>query len=297
MAALTDVLRLSQGMTLKNAMAGLALGGGKTVIIADPATQKTPALMHAIGRAIEQLGGRYITGEDVGTSAEDMLEIRKETSHVLGLPVSAGGSGDPSPSTAYGCFEGIKAAVRHRLGRDGVDGLGVALQGLGHVGYQLGGLLAGSGAKLIVTDMREDTVERAVSELGAKAVPPDAIYDAEADIFAPCALGAVINDNTLGRLKVSIIAGAANNQLATPAHGAALRKREILYAPDYVINAGGIIQLAAEMNKEPQDAAHARVRAIGDTLATVFKSADMQEIPTSEAADRLAAQRILATAA
>jgi leucine dehydrogenase len=292
--AARDVLRLSKGMTLKNAMAGLPLGGGKAVIIADPAVDKTPALMQAMGRAIEKLGGRYITGEDVGTAPEDMVEIRKETSHVLGLPVSAGGSGDPSPSTAIGVLEGMKAAARHRLGKDTLAGLSVALQGLGHVGFALAGLLAREGAKLIVADTREATIERAISELGAMAVQPNAIYDAEADIFAPCALGAVLNSGTIPRLKASIVAGAANNQLATAADGAALRAREILYAPDYVINAGGIIQLSAERTGETHEAVAARLRAIGGTLTAIFEAADMQDLPTGEAADRIAEQRILA---
>ncbi len=296
-AALTDVLRLSKGMTFKNAMAGLPLGGGKTVVIADPQKDKTPAMLRALGRAIEQLGGLYTTGEDVGSSAEDMAEIRKETRHALGLPVSAGGSGDPSPSTALGCFEGICAAVRHKWGRDDLDGLRVAVQGLGHVGYRLAAMLAKAGAKLIVTDMREEAAARAVAEFGAEAVAPDAIYEAEADIFVPCALGAVINDETLPRLRAGIVAGAANNQLAAPAHGAALRERGILYAPDYVINAGGVIQLAGELTGETAEAVEVRVRAIGATLSAVFEAADTQDIPTSEAADRLAVQRILAAMA
>jgi leucine dehydrogenase len=292
--AVRDALRLSKGMTLKNAMAGLPLGGGKAVIFADPATQKTPALMQAMGRAVETLGGRYITGEDVGTAPEDMVEIRKETRHVLGLPVSAGGSGDPSPSTALGVLEGMKAAAKHRLDKDTLDGLTVALQGLGHVGFRLAGLLAEEGAKLIVTDTREATIEHAVSDFGATAVSPEAIYDAEADIFAPCAMGAVLNADTIPRLKVSIVAGAANNQLATAADGAVLREKGILYAPDYVINAGGIIQLSAERTGETRKAVTARLRAIGGTLAAVFQAADMQDLPTGEAADRIAEQRIVA---
>lgn len=292
-AALTDVLRLSQGMTLKNAMAGLPFGGGKTVVIADPATDKTPALFQAIGRAVESLGGRYITGEDVGTASEDMVEIRKATAHVLGLPESAGGSGDPSPSTALGCLEGIKAAARHRLGADNLSGLSIALQGLGHVGYQLAKLLHEAGASLIVTDARAAAVAQAQSEFGAEAVAPDRIYDADAVILAPCAMGAVINEATVGRLKAQIVAGAANNQLATPADGAALRARGILYAPDYVINAGGIIQLAAEITGEGPEAVKARLTAIGGTLTAIFEASDMQEIPTGEAADRIAMQRIV----
>ncbi|MBX2804739.1 MAG: amino acid dehydrogenase, partial [Hyphomicrobiales bacterium] len=251
-------------------------------------------LMQAMGRAIEKLGGRYITGEDVGTGADDMIEIRKATKHVLGLPLSAGGSGDPSPSTARGVLAGMKAAVRHKLGKDTLSGLTVALQGLGHVGAMLAGLLAEEGARLIVTDMREASVSQAKSDYEAVAVAPDAIYDVTADIFAPCAMGAVLNGETITRLKAKIVAGAANNQLATAADGAALRDRGILYAPDYVINAGGIIQLSAERNGETAEAVQARLRTIGGTLTSVFEAAELQTLPTSDAADRLAEQRILA---
>jgi len=292
-AALTDVLRLSSAMTLKTAMAGLPLGGGKSVIIADAAAEKTPALLRAMGRAIDRLGGRYITAEDVGTSAADMIEIRKGTSHVIGLPEEAGGSGDPSPNTALGCFEGIKAAVRYKLGQTSMNGVHVAVQGLGNVGMNLVRLLAEAGARLTVTDIRTANIERAVTEFGAKAVEPEAIYDVDADIFAPCALGGSINDETLPRLKTKIVAGAANNQLATPSHGSALQRRGILYAPDYVINAGGIISVGAEVGGGASHETDRRIRAIGDTLLTVFGTADAETIPTSEAADRIARSRIL----
>ncbi len=293
--ALTDVLRLSRGMTMKNAMAGLALGGGKSVIIADPARQKSPALLRAMGRAIGRLGGRYITAEDVGTSAADMVEIRKGTQFVMGLPASAGGSGDPSPSTALGCFEGIKAAVRYKFGRPSLEGLRVAVQGLGHVGLSLMERLSEAGAKLTVCDVNRAAVESAVASFGAEAADPTAIYDADVDVFAPCALGAVVNDLTLPRLKAQIIAGAANNQLATQAHGVMLQRRGVLYAPDYVINAGGIIQVAAEITGEPKDDVERRVKAIGETLLTVFNAADAEGISTSEAADRIAYGRIMET--
>jgi len=286
-AALTDVLRLSRGMTMKTAMAGLPLGGGKSVIIADP-RRKSPALLQAMGRAIEQLGRRYVTAEDVGTSAADMVEIRKGTSHVMGLPVSAGGSGDPSPSTALGCFEGIKAALRYQSGRQSVEGVRVAVQGLGHVGFNLAWLLSGAGARLIVADIDAAIVAKAVSAFGAEPVAPDAIYDCEAEVFAPCALGAVVNDQTLPRLRAGIVAGAANNQLAAPAHGLALQQRGILYAPDYVINAGGVIQVGAEITGETRDDVQRRIRSIGDTLLTVFRLADAEAISTSDAADRIA---------
>jgi leucine dehydrogenase len=292
--ALTDVLRLSRGMTMKNAMAGLALGGGKSVIIADPARQKSPALLRAMGRAIDRLGGRYITAEDVGTTTEDMVEIRKGTPHVMGLPITAGGSGDPSPSTALGCFEGIRAAVRYKSGKQSLSGLRVAIQGLGNVGYNLAWLLSEAGARLVVSDVRRAATDEAAAAFRAEPVSADAIYDADVDVFAPCALGAVINDATLPRLKAGIVAGAANNQLATPAHGLALQKRGIFYAPDYVINAGGIIQVGAEITGESKEAVERRVRAIGETLLTVFQLADADGIPTSEAADRIANSRLSA---
>lgn len=291
--ALTDVLRLSRAMTYKNAIAGLPLGGGKAVIIADAARDKSPALLQAMGRAIDRLGGSYITAEDVGTSAADMVEIRKATRHVTGLPVNAGGSGDPSPSTALGCFEGIKAAVRYKLGTQSLDGICVAIQGLGNVGWNLARLLAGAGAELIVSDVRRPIMEQAADAFGATMAEPEAIYDANADIFAPCALGAAINERTLPRLKAAIIAGAANNQLASPAHGIELQRRGILYAPDYVINAGGIIQVAAEITGESRKDVDRRVRAIGETLLTVFNTADAEGISTSEAADQIAASLLL----
>jgi len=292
-AALTDVLRLSQGMTLKNAMAGLPLGGGKSVIIADPAQEKSPALFRAMGRAVDRLGGLYVTAEDVGTSPADMVEIRKATSHVMGLPREAGGSGDPSGSTARGCLEGIKAAVAYHHGRHSLQGVRVAIQGLGHVGFNLAALLAKAGASLIVSDVRAATVEKAISEFGAQAVEADAIYDVEADVFSPCALGAIINDATLPRLRADIVAGAANNQLATPGHGNALKTRGILYAPDYVINAGGIMQVGAEITGESADRVEQRISGIGDTLRSVFSLADAERISTSEAADQIARHRIL----
>ena len=292
-SALADALRLSHAMTLKYAMAGLPFGGGKAVIVADPAQEKSPALLQAMGRAIDRLGGRYITAEDVGTSAADMVEIREATMHVMGLPVSAGGSGDPSPSTALGCFEGLKAAVRYKLGRSSVSGLRVAVQGMGNVGFNLARLLSAAGAKLVVSDVGSAGIERARMLGGADIVEPEAIYDADVDVFAPCALGAVINDETLPRLKGSIVAGAANNQLASPAHGALLQQRGILYAPDYVINAGGIIQIGGEVTGEGRDAVERRIRAIGETLLTVFQAADADSVPTSEAADRIARERLL----
>lgn len=294
-SALRDVLRLSQGMTLKAAVAGVPFGGAKMVVIADPARGKSPALLRAIGGAIERLGGRYITGEDVGTTVDDMAEIKTATDYVMGLPERLGGSGDPSPSTALGCFVGIEAAVRHRLGKSRLAGIRVAVQGLGNVGWNLSRLLADADAKLAVTDIRADLVEKAMRTFRAERVAgPEGIHRTDVDVFAPCALGAIINDSTLPELKAVIVAGAANNQLADEArHGHLLRERGILYAPDYVINGGGMIQLALERHQGFDRAeVDRRVRAIGDTLSGIFDRADRAGIPTGAAARALAQARL-----
>ncbi|WP_024302637.1 Glu/Leu/Phe/Val dehydrogenase [Pseudogulbenkiania sp. MAI-1] len=290
-AAATDALRLARGMTYKNAMAGLPIGGGKAVIIGDSRTSKSPELFRALGRAIDQLGGRYITAEDVGTSPTDMTYVRETTRYVAGLAGELGGTGDPSPATALGVFVGIEAAVRHRLGVDSVKDLTVAVQGLGHVGYDLARRLNEAGARLVVADIDRANVERAAAEFGARVVAPDEIVDAQADVFAPCALGAVLNRQSLPRLKCSVVAGAANNQLATDDIGEMLRDAGILYAPDYVINAGGIIKVCAEYLREPADSVEGRVRAIAQTLDEVFQMAERDGIATSRAADTLARAR------
>src|SRR5881628_1494949 len=243
--ALVDCLRLARGMTYKAAVAGLNLGGGKSVILGDNRTTRREALFRAHGRHVESLKGRYITAEDVGTSTSDMEYIRAETKHVTGL---IGKSGDPSPVTAYGVFRGIKACAQHRYGEDTVAGKTVALQGCGSVGYHLARLLHVEGAKLVVTDIDPTRVKRVVNECGAAAVGTEEIYDVRADVFAPCALGAVINDGTIGRLRVDIVAGGANNQLAADRHGDMLEERHITYAPDYVINGGGLINVNAELH-------------------------------------------------
>jgi leucine dehydrogenase len=296
-SALRDVLRLSQGMTLKAAVAGVPFGGAKMVVMADAQRPKSPALLRAVGAAIERLGGRFITGEDVGTTVDDMAEIKTMTDYVMGLPERLGGSGDPSPNTALGCFVGIRAAVRHRLGADSLEGIRVAVQGLGNVGWNLCHLLDDAGAKLTVTDIRTELVEKAARAFQAARVPgPDDIHRADVEVFAPCALGAVINETTLPDLKAVIVAGAANNQLADEVrHGRLLRERGILYAPDYVINAGGVIQLALERHKGFDHAeVDGRVRAIGDTLSEIFAHADRAQIPTSLAARELAQARLAA---
>lgn len=289
-AALVDALRLSRGMTYKNAVAGLPIGGGKTVIIGNPKTDKTPALFEALGEALERLAGRYVTAEDVGTSPGDMAHVARRTSFVAGL----GDSGDPSPYTALGCFVGAQAAVRHHLKRDDLDGLIVALQGLGHVGFDYARRLREAGARLVVADIDQNALERARNELGAEVVPVDSIYDVEADIYAPCALGATLNEDTLGRLRAKIVAGAANNQLATPDIGDKLRQRGILYAPDFVINAGGIIKVCYEYFKKPDSEIDGHVRRIADTLSEVFERADREQLPTSVVADRVAESRFKA---
>lgn len=285
--AVNDVLRLSRGMTYKNAVAGLPIGGGKSVIIGNPKTDKTPALFEALGEALERLCGRYITAEDVGTSPQDMAHVATQTSFVAGL----GASGDPSPYTALGCFVGAQAAVKHHFKRDSMEGLTVALQGLGHVGYDYARRLHAAGAKLVVADIDTAALERARAEFGAQIVGVDAIYDVAADIYAPCALGATLNPNTLSRLSARIVAGGANNQLATADVGDLLREKGILYAPDFVINAGGIIKVCYEYLKKPESDVQAHVHEISDTLAEIFARADAEGRPTSVVADELAQGR------
>lgn len=287
--ALTDVLRLSRGMTYKSALAELPLGGGKSVIIGDPKTDKSEALFTAMGRFVDGLGGRYIIAEDVGISLDDVEAIGRATPHVAG--VRAGGAGDPSPATAYGVYMGLKAAVQYRLDKRDLRGLRVAVQGLGAVGYHLCRHLAADGATLLVADLHEEAVRRAVEELGATAVAPDAIYDQDCDVYAPCALGATINAETLPRFKAKVIAGSANNQLDQSERGRDLQARKILYAPDYVINAGGIINISHEGPEYDKAKAVAHVGRIHQTLLDIFGLAEARGLATSEAADRLAEER------
>jgi leucine dehydrogenase len=287
--ALTDVLRLSRGMTYKAAVAGLNLGGGKAVIIGDNRVTRRELMFRAHGRFVESLKGRYITAEDVGTSVEDMEFVHMETEHVTGI---AGRSGDPSPVTAFGVFRGVKACARERYGDDSLKGIRVAVQGVGHVGHHLCRYLVDDGAEVVVTDVDADRVRRVVEELGAEAVLPDKIYDVDAQIFAPCALGAVVNDETLPRFHFEIIAGSANNQLAEPRHGEALHQRGMLYAPDYVINAGGLINVYGELRGWNTERAHSKAGEIYGTLDQLFELAKDQGIPTYLAADRLAERRI-----
>ena len=287
--ALTDALRLSRGMTYKNALPGLPLGGGKSIIIGDNKSPHREALLRAHGRFVDTLEGRYITAEDVGTSPADMEIVRLETSYVGGL---VGRSGDPSPHTARGVFRAIQASGKFRWNDDSLFGVTVALQGCGHVGYNLAKLLHEAGAKLIVSDVNNENVSRTVAEFGAEAVHPSEIFSAPADVFAPCALGGVINDQTIPELKVQIVAGAANNQLLEERHGTVLRERNILYAPDYVANAGGVLNGCTELLGWQPDHAAKKVDEIYDTILRIFESAAERGIATNEAADQLAEDRL-----
>ncbi|MBN8443054.1 MAG: Glu/Leu/Phe/Val dehydrogenase [Thauera sp.] len=293
--AIRDVLRLSRGMTYKSAMANLKLGGGKSVIIGNPRTQKTPELLAAFARALEQLNGRYIAAEDSGTSVADMKYMAQFTRHVAGIvdkPTDEGTrSGDPSPATAYGVFVGIKAAVKERLGRDSLQGLRVAVQGVGNVGFDLARQLKEAGAELWVTDIHRESLTAAARELGATVVAPEDIFGLDVDLFAPCALGAILNDQTIPQLKARIVAGAANNQLAEARHGAELFRRGILYAPDYVINAGGIIDVYHERTGFDRAVLVSHIEGIYDNLMEVFERSRKEERPTGEVADAIAEER------
>jgi leucine dehydrogenase len=290
--AIIDAMRLARGMTYKNAAAGLNLGGGKTVIIGDPRKDKSPEMFRAFGRYIQGLNGRYITAEDVGTTVEDMDLIHVETDFVTGISPEFGSSGNPSPVTAYGVYKGMKAAALEAFGSDSLEGKTVAVQGIGNVAYTLCEYLHKEGANLIVTDINKAAVERAVEAFGAKAVDPNDIYDVDCDIYAPCALGATINDNTITRLKAKVVAGSANNQLKSTEHGDILFEKGIVYAPDYVINAGGVINVADELNGYNQTRAMKKVEGIYDSLLRVFEISKRDNIPTYVAADRMAEERI-----
>jgi leucine dehydrogenase len=289
--ALKDVLRLSRGMTYKAAMANLKLGGGKGVIIGDARKDKTPEKLIAFGQFIERLNGLYITAEDVGTTTEDMAYIRQSTNHVVGLASATGGSGDPSIFTGYGVYLGIKASLKHKFGLDSVKGLRIAVQGLGHVGMNLIERLIREGAEIIASDINTESVKKATTQHDLKIVPPESILKTECDVLAPCALGGIFYDQTIENLHCKIIAGAANNQLFHPSHGEALRQLGILYAPDYVINAGGLINVTHEGPNYDQNEAIYHVDKIYLTLLEVFHLADQQSLATNIACDRVAEQR------
>ena len=290
--ALTDVLRLSRGMTYKAALAGLPQGGGKSVIIGDPRRDKTPQLIRAMGRFVDMLGGRYVVAEDSGTSVPDIRLMAEVTRHIGGLAdeasVAAGRTGDPSPATALGTFIGLRAAVRAALGRDDLRGLRVAIQGVGNVGYRLAKHLHDAGAVLFVTDLHAPAVDRAVAEFGATAVAMDAIHALDVDVFAPCALGAILNERSIPQIRAKVIAGAANNQLATPADGRRVLEQGLLYAPDYVINAGGIIDIHYEGPGYDEAVVHAHLQRIGLTLSEIFERSKTSGQPTGEIADAMA---------
>ena len=292
--AITDALRLSRGMSFKNAMAGLPMGGGKGVILADPSRHKTPAMLEAFGRAIESLGGRYVTAEDVGMSDADMVAIGKATRHVSGLPVSEGrAGGDPGPSTAQGVFLGVKAAIRRALGKDSAKGVEVAIQGVGSVGGGLARLLAAEGAKLTLADMDRNRAERLAEELGARTVAASEILATPADVVSPCALGAILDERSIAALQTPIVAGGANNQLAKPGDGDRLHARGILYAPDYVINAGGIINVGVEyLGIGDRAEVDSRVAQIPGRLEQVWDESVATGDPAASVADRIARRLI-----
>lgn len=289
--AITDVLRLSRGMSYKNAAMGLDLGGGKAVIWGDSRHDKNEALLRAFGRLVQSLGGRYITAEDVGTNADDMAMVSRETKYVGGLKET---SGDPSPATALGVFEGMKAAAKMVWGVDDLKGRSVAIQGLGHVGSILAGMLHDAGASLYVTDIQSEEGKSRAAALDATWVEPDDIYDVTCDIFSPCALGAILNDETIPRLKCRVVAGSANNQLKEPRHGLDLMRRHIVYVPDYVINGGGVVNVADEFHRDGyhQERAYGRVRQIGRQVEEILQRAEREHVPTQNAADQLAEHRM-----
>ncbi|MFN7163204.1 MAG: Glu/Leu/Phe/Val family dehydrogenase [Hyphomonas sp.] len=297
-AMLTDALRLSQGMSFKNAMADLPLGGGKSVIWGNPRADKSEALFRAFGRAVESLQGRYYTAEDVGIDTTDMAIVRRETAYVAGLDEGTAASGDPSPITAMGVYLGIREVAKRLFGTDDLSGRTIAVQGVGSVGGHVCEHLAKAGARLIISDIAQEALEAVSASTGAVICAPDDIYDAEADIFSPCALGAVINENTLGRLRVKGVAGAANNQLIVPEMGELLRRKGILYAPDYVINGGGIINVAAEISGNySREWVDGKLTRLIETLGQVLDEALATRQPANAVADRIARERIAAAKA
>lgn len=290
--ALKDVLLLSKSMTYKAAAASINLGGGQGVIIGDPIKDKNELVLRSFGRFVESLKGRYITAEDVGTTVEDMEIVKYETQYVTGLSQALGGGGDPGPVTAIGLESGLLACAEKVFGKKSLQGLTVAIQGLGNVGFNLARQLSRQGCKLLVADVDQSKADLAGEEFGAKLILPDQIYDLEADVFSPNALGGVINDQTIKRLKVKIVAGAANNQLEEERHGDVLHQKGILYAPDFVIGAGGLINVANELEGYHQERATKRARGIYQILSQVLEKSEKENIPTQKAATLLAEERI-----
>ena len=293
-AAVVDALRLARGMTYKAALAGLAHGGGKSVIIRPRGSFDRVALFRAFGKFVDDLGGHYITAEDSGTGLEDMEVIRTMTKSVTGVDVSHGGSGDPSPFTALGVRRGIEACVKHKLGRESLEGIHVAVQGVGHVGYHLCKELHAAGAKISVADVDPLKAERAQREFGAAVVALDAIFKVDCDVIAPCALGSALNDTTIPHLKAKIVAGAANNQLAEPRHGDDLHARGIAYAPDYAINAGGLVNVAQEVKGYDAKLAREKTLKIYDTIWEILERAKKMGSPTHKIADMLVEEKLVA---
>lgn len=291
--ALRDVLRLSRGMTYKNAVSGLNLGGGKSVIIGDPKKLKSEAFFRTFGRFVDSLGGRYITAEDVNIRVKDIEQAALETDYVAGINSRSGGSGDPSPVTAWGVYHGIRASVEYKLGKNNLKGVSVAIQGCGAVGSHLIQHLVNDGAKVFVSDIDAERIKDIVKKYGVEAAPLAEIHKQQVDVFAPCALGGILDDKTIPELKASVVAGAANNQLLDEkAHGAMLKERGILYAPDYVINAGGVINVYQELSGWDAAAAKQKAANIYDTLLNIYREADATGLTTNQASDRIAEQRI-----
>jgi len=291
--ALNDVLRLSRGMTFKSAITGLNLGGGKAVIIGDAKTQKTPELMRRFGKFVDSLSGKYITAEDVGMETEDMDTVREVTPHVAGISESKGGSGNPSPVTAYGVYMGMKAASKFKFGSDNLEGKKVMVQGIGHVGETLVEYITKEGGKVIITDINQERLEEVSKKYGASIYEGDDIYTEDVDIYAPCALGATINDETISRLRAKVVAGAANNQLAHEiTHGQLLKEKGIVYAPDFLINAGGIINVYAELEGYDKKETMRKTENIYDTTLEILSAAERDEITTHQAALKIAQERI-----
>lgn len=291
--ALWDVLRLSRGMTFKSSISGINLGGGKAVIISNPKVKHDEAFWRRFGKFVESLNGKYITAEDVGTSTEVMRIVMQETKHVTGKPVEAGGTGDPSPFTAFGVFLGLKASVKQQFGSDDLSGRKVAVQGVGHVGYYLVKHLTQAGAKVYVADINQHNLDAVVKDFGVEVVAPADIYGLEVDVYAPCALGATVNSQTIPQLKCSVIAGAANNQLANEViHGKMLLDKNILFAPDFLINAGGVINCYREVQHLSELEANMLIENIYTKTLEIFKKSSAEKIPTQEAAIKIAIDRI-----
>lgn len=291
--AIIDVLRLSRGMSYKAAISGLKLGGGKAVIIGDAKTQKTDDLMKKFGEYVDRLGGSYITAEDVGMTTHDMKMVHESTKHVTGIPIEMGGAGDPSPFTAYGVYMGMKASAQYKWGSDSLKGKKVAVQGIGHVGENLVKHLTEEGAEVMINDIFMDRMQEVSEKYGATIVEGDAIYEVEMDIYAPCALGATVNDTTIPKLKCEIIAGAANNQLADEViHGEKLKELGIVYAPDFLINAGGLINVYSELHDMTKEDVMEKTKEIFNTTLEIFEKAEKENITTHKAAQAIAVDRI-----